>query len=185
MAGATSTDLTTRIANTDTALALGGVAVVGAGLSISNRFPATRGLTSLLWDALDTDVVARSTLAVAFGRDDTEAKYLVGDTWTDVEQAWAAVAGSTAARARFQNQFAKLDAERSAQPSIAHEALARLIHAGVIECVVSLNWDTALERAYRGGGPMSPTHGIRASATSDHCLCAFPKTNVLAGNCLA
>jgi hypothetical protein len=114
MARATSTDLATRIGNTDTALTLGGVVVVSAGLSISSRFPATRGLTSLLWDSLDTDVVARSTLAVGLGRDDIEAKRLVGDTWTDVEQAWAAVASSPSARAKFQNQFAKLDAERSA-----------------------------------------------------------------------
>ena len=149
MARVTSTELTTRIASTDTALTLGGVAVVGAGLSISSRFPATRGLTSLLWDALDNDLPARSTLAVALGRNDTEAKSLVGDAWSEVEHAWATVADNTAARTRFQNQFAKLDAERSAQPSVAHEALARLIHAGVIECVVSLNWDTALEHAYR------------------------------------
>ena len=65
MARVTSTELTTRIASTDTALTLGGVAVVGAGLSVSSRFPATRGLTSLLWDALDNDLPARSTLAVA------------------------------------------------------------------------------------------------------------------------
>lgn len=149
MAGAASIDLTARIASADASLALGGVVVVGAGLSISSRFPATRGLTTLLWDALDADVAARSKLASAFGRDDADAKSLVGDDWADVEQAWAAVAGSAAARYRFQNQFAKLDGERSAQPSVAHEALARLIHAGVVECVVSLNWDTALECAYR------------------------------------
>jgi hypothetical protein len=149
MTGATTTDLTTRIANTDMALTLGGVVVVGAGLSIGSRFPATRGLTSLLWDALDNDLSARATLAVGLGRDDREAKYLVGDTWTEVEQAWAAVASSVPARTRFQSQFVELDAERSAQPSAAHEALARLVHAGVIECVISLNWDTALERAYQ------------------------------------
>lgn len=149
MAGAASTDLTTRIASTEAALTLGGVAVVGAGLSISSRFPATRGLTALLWDALDLDVTARSKLAGALGRIDADAKSLVGDEWVDVEQAWAAVADSAAARNRFQHQFAELDRERSAQPSVAHEALARLVHAGVIECVVSLNWDTALERAYQ------------------------------------
>lgn len=149
MARVASDNLAVRVANADTALTLGGVAVVGAGLSISSRFPATRGLTSLLWDALDNDLPARSALAAALRRDDTEAKSLVGDTWSEVEQAWAAVAVSAVARERFQDQFAKLDAERSAQPSIAHEALARLIHAGVIECVVSLNWDTALERAYQ------------------------------------
>ena len=149
MAKAASSDLTTRIASTDTALTLGGVAVVGAGLSISSRFPATRGLTSLLWNALDSDAASRSDLAIALGRGDVQAKTLVGDAWADVQQAWAAVASSSVARARFQGQFAELDGHRSAQPSAAHEALARLIHAGVIECVVSLNWDTALERAYQ------------------------------------
>src|SRR5690606_2951973 len=115
MAEAASSDLTTRIASTDTALALGGVAVVGAGLSISSRFPATRGLTSLLWNALDCDTAARSDLAIALGRDDVEAKTLVGDAWADVQQAWAAVASSSVARARFQGQFAELDGQRSAQ----------------------------------------------------------------------
>lgn len=149
MTASASVDLKTGIANTDTALAVGGVTVVGAGLSISSRFPATRGLTSLLWDALDSDVAARSSLAIRLGRADAEAKTLVGDVWADVKRAWASVAGSATARARFQSQFAELDEERSAQPSVAHESLARLVHAGVIECVVSLNWDTALERAYR------------------------------------
>ncbi len=149
MTRASSIDLKARIVATDAALALGGVAVVGAGLSISSRFPPTKGLTSLLWDALDHDLPARSSLALELGREDTEAKMLVGDAWADVERAWAVVAGSTVARARFQVQFAEIDGERSEQPSIAHEGLARLIHAGIIECVVSLNWDTALERAYR------------------------------------
>ena len=149
MSGTALADLTTRVASTDTALALGGVAIVGAGLSISSRFPATRSLTSLLWDALDNDLAARSALAIRLGRADAEAKTLFGDVWADVEQAWAAVAGSRTARARFQSQFVELDEERSAQPSVAHEGLARLIHAGVIECVISLNWDTALERAYQ------------------------------------
>lgn len=149
MAGVSSADLSVRITSADTALALGGVAIVGAGLSINSRFPATRGLTSLLWDALDSDLPARLALATVLGRDDKESKTLVGDSWADVERAWAAVANNGVARARFQEQFAELDEERSAQPSAAHEGLARLIHAGVIECVISLNWDTALERAYR------------------------------------
>jgi hypothetical protein len=148
VASGASTDFETRIAVTGAALSLGGVAVVGAGLSIGSRFPATSGLTSLLWDAMDCDLPARATLAATMGRDDTDAKLLVGDSWADVAQAWAAVADSAVARRRFQSQFAQLDRERSSQPSVAHEALARLIHAGVIECVVSLNWDTALERAY-------------------------------------
>lgn len=94
MIQAPSDELSARIARTDMALALGGVAVVGAGLSISSRFPATRGLTSLLWDALDSDLPARSALASVLGHDDKKSKTLVGDAWADVERAWAAVANS-------------------------------------------------------------------------------------------
>lgn len=149
MIRATSTNLTRTIDQTSMALSVGGVAVVGAGLSISSRFPATQELISLLWNALDSDITARSNLARVLGRQDSDAKALVGDSWPAVSRAWAAVAGSSAARSDFQHQFAELDRERSSQPSVAHEALARLVHAGVIECVVSLNWDTAFERAYQ------------------------------------
>lgn len=81
---------------------------MSAGLSISSRFPLTRGLTSLIWDFLDGDLLARSALATVFGRDDKESKALVGDSWADAERAWAAVANNGAARARFQEQFAEL-----------------------------------------------------------------------------
>ena len=130
-------------------LALGAVAVVGAGLSIDARFPMTGGLNTLLWDALDSDRSARSDVARQLGRSDGPSKRLIGDEWDDVVVAWRAVGASADARDRFQRQFSRLDADRSAQPSPAHEALARLIHRGVVELVVSLNWDTALEHAYR------------------------------------
>lgn len=142
-----SANLDSRVSRTD--LSLGVVVVVGAGLSIASRLPLTPGLTSLLWAALDSDIEARSGLAVGMGRSDTEAKRLIGDAPSSLEKAWAVIAGSKIARTRFQEQFAELDRERSMQHSVGHEALARLIHAGVVECVISLNWDTALERAYQ------------------------------------
>jgi hypothetical protein len=123
--------------------------VVGAGLSIEARFPLTSGLNPLLWDALDADQEARQKVARALGRPDSLAKGLVGDNWDDVVTAWEVVGESTVARRRFQRQFSELDSKRSAQPSPAHEALARLVHAGIVVRVVSLNWDTALECAYR------------------------------------
>ena len=122
---------------------------MGAGLSIEARFPLTSGLNPLLWDALDADVEARRRLAQNLGRPDSLAKELVGDNWDDVVSAWEVVGESRAARQRFQHQFSELDSKRSAQPSPAHEALARLVHAGIVVRVVSLNWDTALECAYR------------------------------------
>lgn len=143
-----SSDLERRASVIGQDLALGALAVVGAGLSLSSRFPLTKGLTTLLWDSLDADSAARADLAVKLGRSDASSKKLVGDEWPDVRAAWASVASSPVARARFQAQFATLDDERSRQPSPAHEGLARLVHAGVVERVISLNWDTALEKAY-------------------------------------
>lgn len=141
-------DLGQQVIATKQHLALGAVAVVGAGMSIDNRFPMTGGLNTLLWDALDSDLVARATVATSLGQPDKVSKELVGDSWEHAIVAWQAVAESASARLRFQRQFSTLDSERASSPSPAHEALARLIHAGVVECVVSLNWDTALERAY-------------------------------------
>ncbi|UUU18962.1 hypothetical protein [Streptomyces sp. DSM 40750] len=147
--GPASVDVDSRIASLRGRLGLGAVAVVGAGLSLSARYPASAGLTALLWDAIDADPAARAVLATALARPDEPAKLLVGDDAAAWDPAWRAVENSTPARRRFQEEMANLDRSRSAQPSAAHEALAGLIHAGVVECVVSLNWDTALEAAYR------------------------------------
>lgn len=48
----------------------------------------------------------------------------------------------------FQRAFADLDAGRD--PSQAHRELARLIHEGRVQFVISYNWDSCLERAYQG-----------------------------------
>lgn len=142
-------DIANRIAVLRGRLGLGVVAVVGAGLSLSVRYPTSAGLTALLWDALDADPAARQALAAELGTSDAPAKQLMGDDFARWDAAWRAVESSAPARWRFQQDMANLDRARSAQPSAAHEALAALIHAGVVECVVSLNWDTALESAYR------------------------------------
>jgi hypothetical protein len=50
-----------------------------------------------------------------------------------------------------------LDGARASRTSMPHEALARLIHEGSVELVISFNWDSALERAYeRLYGPSLP-----------------------------
>ncbi|MFI1034675.1 hypothetical protein [Streptomyces sp. NPDC020951] len=144
-----NTDVAHRIAQLGNRLGLGVVAVVGAGLSLSARYPTSAGLAALLWDAVDADPAARADLAAELGKADMPTKLLVGDNGDHWDPAWRTVEGSPAARQRFQQEMANLDRHRSAQPSAAHEALAALIHAGVVECVVSLNWDTALESAYR------------------------------------
>ena len=130
-------------------LALGAVAIVGAGLSINARFPMTGGLNTLLWEALDSDQAARRRVAEELGRPDVRSKDLIGDEWDDVVIGWRRGWLESGWASQIQNQFAQVDADRAPQPSPAHEGLACLIHAGIVQRVISLNWDTALECAYR------------------------------------
>lgn len=142
------TRLTSTVDGLRGRLSLGVVAVVGAGSSLGARYPNTVNLTALVWDAIDADPHGRAALAKQFGVPDAPTKALIGDDWGCLVQAWACIAGSQVARERFQHAFVELDRTRASQPSASHEALAHLIHAGVVECVVSFNWDSALERAY-------------------------------------
>jgi hypothetical protein len=144
-----SAEVETTVASLRSRLGLGVVAVVGAGLSVAARYPTSPGLTALLWDALDADPTARAALAEEIRQPDAPAKHLIGDDSAYWVPAWRTIEHSSLARQRFQQEVANLDRQRGSQPSAAHEALAALIHAGIVECVVSLNWDTALEQAYR------------------------------------
>jgi len=121
----------------------GAVTVLGAGLSAA-RFPMTTQLRSLLWHAIDAVPAARDGLAATLGIAGT-AKEMIGQDSDAVDSAWRLVERDPAVRTAFQRAFARLDADR--EPSAAHYALARLVHAGLVEYVVSFNWDTALERA--------------------------------------
>lgn len=144
-----STAAATRLEETKTHLNMGAVVVVGAGLSLDARFPLTPGLNALVWDALDNFESARTAVALRLGLSGDSGKSLVGDDWAKVQAAWEVIQTDRGARHRLQQQFANLDRERVSLPSPAHEALARLVHAGFVEAVISLNWDTGLEVAYR------------------------------------
>jgi hypothetical protein len=106
----------------------------------------TAELPSLLWHALDAYPSDRAALARDLGKEDRPAKELIDADSAALDAAWRAVEQSVEMRATFQLAFARLDTDR--EPAPAHYALARLLHAGVVEFVVSFNWDTALERAY-------------------------------------
>ncbi len=152
-------------------LNLGAVAVVGAGLSIAARFPGTAGLDALLFESLDHHVPSRDEAERARSR---SSRATAGSSPDKLRRAWESLALNRAARMRFQTQFAAIDSERGNVPSDAHEALARLVHAGIVETVVSLNWDTALERAYARlygtsipGGVLFKPHGDCADPSVD------------------
>ncbi len=106
----------------------------------------TAQIPPLVWAALDAHTVTRNKVATRLGRQDGRAKILVGSGTDTLRIAWSEIAQSVPARRAFQDAFADLDLER--EPTPAHLALARMIRAGVLEYVISFNWDTALERAY-------------------------------------
>jgi hypothetical protein len=141
-------------------LNLGAVAVVGAGLSLEARYPSTVNLVTLLWDAIDSDPRAREGLATGLGLPDAPTKTLIGDKIDRLDVGWRTIAQSQTARDKFQHSFVELDRTRAPQPSPGHEALARLMHAGIVECVISYNWDSALERAYERLYGVRPAKGL-------------------------
>ncbi len=123
----------------------GAVAVFGAGVSFAG-YPMTAGLNPLLWQALDHCPPALEGAAATLGRPVAAAKELIGDRRDALDAGYAQLRTHEQARAAFQEGFASLDRDR--QPSPAHDALAVLMHQGLIELAVSYNWDTAVERAW-------------------------------------
>ncbi|MCU1580577.1 MAG: hypothetical protein JWP19_2781 [Rhodoglobus sp.] len=121
------------------------VIVVGAGMS-TYGFPMTQELPALVWQGIDASPRALTDLRERSGRDGTAKGILAADS-SLLALCWALIRTYPDARAAFQAGFANLDADRD--PSQAHVDLARLIHAGHVECVVSFNWDTCLERAHK------------------------------------
>jgi hypothetical protein len=158
----------------------GAVAVLGAGISAS-RFPTTAHLPSLVWHAIDSSPDARSRLAHDLGKAGDTAKELIGYDPAALEAGWRVVDADPTARRAFQEAFARLDADRD--PTRAHYAVARLIHAGLVEYVICFNWDTALERAYEqlfgttippGGEVLAKPHGDAARRQDDWTLPSQP-----------
>lgn len=131
-------------------LGWGCLAIIGAGLSLPSRYPTTALLEPLVWKAVDADREVRAELAKQLGQDQgLRAKDLLAADRRAVDLAWALIVGSDSSRRVFQHGFADLDRERSETPSPTFDAVARLLHGRVIEKIVSLNWDTGVEAAYR------------------------------------
>jgi hypothetical protein len=119
------------------------VVVVGAGMSAA-EFPMTGQLPAIVWQAIDSSPQAIEELRRISGLSGHAKGILAAIEEPDV--AWALLRHFADARAGFQTAFANLDADRD--PMRGHFELARLIRSGHVECVVSYNWDTCLERAY-------------------------------------
>jgi len=108
--------------------------------------------------ALDRSASALELLRQELGRPGSLARELIDNHPGALDRSWSLIAADDLARAAFQSAFAALDGERSSGFSPAHDAVAELLHERILEVVVSLNWDTQLERAYaaRYGVPPPP-----------------------------
>lgn len=125
------------------------VAVIGAGASYQAGMPLAGQLSPLVWHALDAHPAVMRATCDALGIAPGRPKEVIADDWSRIRAAFAQIAADLGARRTFQASFVQLDRERSSAPSPSHTALARLVHCGKIQHVVSLNWDTLLEAAYR------------------------------------
>lgn len=132
------------------------VVVVGAGMS-AYGFPTTSQLPALVWQAIDAVPDALAALRTLAGRGGSAKEILHADPDL-LDEAWSLLRAHPPARYVFQGAFAQLDADR--EPSTAHLDLARLIRAGRVECVISFNWDTCLERAYQRSYGIPLPHGV-------------------------
>ena len=127
--------------------AMHAIALIGAGASLQAGMPLTGQLYPILWNTLDNVLLARKQLVEKLNCLDAPAKNIIGYDWDKLMVAFAIISENSAARVMFQKAFSEYDKDKSI-PSLVHLSLARLIHTGYIEMVISLNWDTHLEKAW-------------------------------------
>lgn len=125
-----------------------GIAILGAGTSFDAGIPLTRQLAPVVWQTLDENPSVRSVVASALGVEDGLAKGLGLDEGGRLNVAFEQISQDRPALQTFQRTFIAVDSNRAKNFSPAHDALARLIHIGIIEYIISLNWDSLLEVAY-------------------------------------
>lgn len=138
----------------------GAVAVLGAGVSYLSGYPLEEELHALVWHSLDADERALEAVGRELGAPKRAAKELVGDSREATTLAFQAIGSSAVARRAFQQGFRALDLRRRPYAGPAHDAVAQLLHSGVVERVISLNWDTATQFAHEHRYGRFPASGM-------------------------
>src|SRR5581483_9447227 len=125
------------------------VVVMGAGVSFAAGMPLGGQLSPLVWHVLDSSPDVLNVFCARLGAEPESAKSIVGDDPVKINRALQDIKDNQPAFSRFKRSFCELDSSRAAISSAAHTALARLVHMRVVLEVISFNWDTLLERAFR------------------------------------
>lgn len=124
------------------------VVLMGAGASFAAGMPLAGQLSPLVWHALDSNPDLLQRFCADLGAPLTAAKAIVDDNPPRVSRALELIKNDQATYRTFKKTFCELNQTRAAKSSPAHTALARLVHAGKVIEVISLNWDTLLECAF-------------------------------------
>jgi hypothetical protein len=144
------TDNSTQLdALVDEIRAADAIVLMGAGLSFQAGMPLAGQLAPLVWHALDAHPLVKRAACDTLGVLPGNAKDSIGLNKERLLVAFSCIAAAPDARKTFQYSFTQLDKERTLGQSPPHSALGRLIHCGRVLHVISLNWDTLLEAAFR------------------------------------
>jgi hypothetical protein len=123
----------------------GAIVIWGAGASFEAGLPLYAQLTSIVWQVVDEYPSIKSDL----GYDaNYSAKAIIGEDINKIKDIFNYIERYSDASQRFKEVFKAVNDRHNTNHSFVHESLCKLIHAGYIKVVISLNWDDLLEKAW-------------------------------------
>lgn len=123
----------------------GSILIMGAGASFESGMPLYKQLAPIIWQIVDNFPSIKHSIGV---NTDVPAKLAIGDEAEKIIDVLDVIENSSEATTSFKHSFKDLNDRLNTNNLTVHKELCRLIHAGLIKLVISLNWDDLLERAW-------------------------------------
>ncbi|MDU4801554.1 MAG: hypothetical protein E6X81_11270 [Clostridium butyricum] len=127
----------------------GSVVILGAGASYQAGMPLCGQLAPLLWYTCEGNNDVMNQLRKEFPYSGAlSAKEILGEDFCKIKKAFAIIEKCSDALLKFKEGFKRLSEIHINDNISAYTSLAKLVHDGHVECVISLNWDNLLEAAW-------------------------------------
>jgi hypothetical protein len=123
----------------------GSILIIGAGASFESGMPLYKQLAPIVWQTVDDFPSLKQTIGV---NADVPAKLAICEEAEKIIDVLQYIENSREATTSFKQSFKVLNDQHNTNNLSVHKDLCRLIHAGFIKMVVSLNWDDLLECAW-------------------------------------
>ncbi|MBZ9686812.1 hypothetical protein G9F72_010795 [Clostridium estertheticum] len=123
----------------------GSIAILGAGISFEAGLPLYNQLAPLIWQVVDEFPNIKDFYKCVRT---LPAKLIIGDETENLKNTFNFIENNPQAALRFKELFKIVNDKHHNKPSIAHQYLCQLIHAGHIKIVISFNWDDLLEMTW-------------------------------------